>query len=297
MGFLNAAMQQLGCQCGLALLSWKALQLAASPGRALSRMRTPKKKQEEVKGRMRGLMGSTLRWRGQMCELPLSPLAALPRCRLGAQVAELAGWASLTHFSQRDPRRLNRLRSRPADLAGVSGVKGAVISSYQQLRVVIMFLGMAGWGRVSVLPAWEMNRLFILNLFTATQFLQETDPTIENMHVQECLVILQLSCWKPKSCFNSKLKLIPSFSLPQGFIWGSTCITKHCLGAMCYFKEPHDHHLTAFKGLIPEEEGVGKHCIVLHQRNMRVNALSYLQWKLHMQNSEFPSKSFVFWLS
>lgn len=39
-------------------------------------------------------------------------------------------------------------------------------------------------------------------------------------------------------------------------------ITERCLGATCYFKEPHDHHLTAFQGLIPGEEGGRKrlHC-------------------------------------
>jgi len=40
-------------------------------------------------------------------------------------------------------------------------------------------------------------------------------------------------------------------------------------------------HLIAFKGLSPEEEGVGKGCVVLRQRNMRLNSFNYLELKLH----------------
>lgn len=47
-------------------------------------------------------------------------------------------------------------------------------------------------------------------------------------------------------------------------------LTRHSLGDACCFQKPRVTTLIAFKGLIPEEGSVGKGCIVLHQRNMKV---------------------------
>lgn len=65
-----------------------------------------------------------------------------------------------------------------------------VISSGEQLRVVVGFFVVAASDRVDVLPACGKEQTVV----SAYLCRSESDPTIQNTHMQKFLIISPLSC-------------------------------------------------------------------------------------------------------